>query len=86
MQMFFKIMILKNFANFTGKHECWSFFITKLQALKPATLLKTESRYFSMIFATSKEHLSFTEHLRWVLLKIMNSNSYLKVLSIVATK
>ena len=42
-QMFFKIGILKHFANFTGKHLCWSFFLMKLQALRPANLLKTDS-------------------------------------------
>ena len=42
MQMFFKIDILKNFTNFTGKNLCWSFFLTKLQALRLATLLKTD--------------------------------------------
>ena len=25
-QIFFKIGVLKNFANFTGKHQCWSLF------------------------------------------------------------
>ena len=30
--MFFKIGLLKNFANFTRKHLCWSFFFIKLQA------------------------------------------------------
>ena len=40
---FFKIEILKNFANSTGKHLCWSFFLIKLQALRPATLPKTDS-------------------------------------------
>ena len=29
-QMFFKIGVPKNFANFTGKHLCWSLFLTKL--------------------------------------------------------
>ena len=24
--------VLKNFANFTGKHLCWSLFLMKLQA------------------------------------------------------
>ena len=33
LQMFFKIGVLKNFANFTRKHLCWSFFLIKLQAL-----------------------------------------------------
>ena len=35
--------VLKNFANFTGKHLCWSLFFTKLQAFRPATLLKIDS-------------------------------------------
>ena len=42
-QMFFKIEVLKNFANFTGKHLCWSLFLIKFQALSPATLLKRDS-------------------------------------------
>ena len=41
--MFFKIGVLKNFLNFTGKHLCLSFFLIKLQALRPATSLKTDS-------------------------------------------
>ena len=32
-QMFFKIDVLKNFANFVGKHHCWSIFLIKLQPL-----------------------------------------------------
>ena len=27
--MFFKISVIKSFANFTGKHLCWSFLLTK---------------------------------------------------------
>ena len=42
-QMFFKIGVLKNFANFIGKHQCWSIFLIKLQAWRPATLLKRDS-------------------------------------------
>ena len=38
-QMFFKIGVLKNFANFTGKHLRWSIFLTKLQALRSPTQL-----------------------------------------------
>ena len=30
-QMFFEIVILKNFAIFTGKHLCWSLFFITLQ-------------------------------------------------------
>ena len=35
--------VLKNFAIFTGKHLCRSFFLTKLQAFRAATLLKRNS-------------------------------------------
>ena len=52
-QMFFKIGVLKNIANFTGKHLCWSLFLIKLQAYEICEILK---------------NTLFTEHLRWVLL------------------
>ena len=42
-QMFFTIGVLKNFAIFTEKHLCWSLFLIKLQASRPATLLKRDS-------------------------------------------
>ena len=42
-QLFFKIDVLENFPNFTGKHLCWSLFLMKLQAFRCATLLKRES-------------------------------------------
>ena len=31
---------LENFAKFTGKYLCWSFFFNKVSGLGPATLLK----------------------------------------------
>ena len=31
-QMFFKIGVLQNFSNFTGKHLCRSLFLVTLQA------------------------------------------------------
>ena len=31
LQIFFKIGVLKNFANFTGKHMCWSLFLKKFK-------------------------------------------------------
>ena len=42
-QMFFKINVFKNSAIFTGKHLCWSLFVIKLPACKPANLLKRDS-------------------------------------------
>ena len=58
-QMFFKIGVLKNFANFIGKHQCWSLFLIKLQAWRPATLLKRDSNtgVFLWNLRNSKEHL-----------------------------
>ena len=41
--MFFKIGVFKALANFIGKHQCWSIFLIKLQAWRPATLLKRDS-------------------------------------------
>ena len=32
LQMFFKIGVPKNFANFTGKHLCWNLILIKLLA------------------------------------------------------
>ena len=42
-QPFFKIGVLKNFAIFKEKHLCWSLFVIKLQAWRPAPLLKRAS-------------------------------------------
>ena len=36
--------VLKNFANVTGKHLCWSVFLMKSYAFRPATLLKRDSK------------------------------------------
>ena len=35
--------VLRNFANFTGKHLCWGFFLIELQAFGLAALLKIDS-------------------------------------------
>ena len=42
LQMFFKIGVPKNFANFTGKHQCWSLFY-EVAGLRFVTLLKRAS-------------------------------------------
>ena len=49
-QLFFKIDVLKNFENFTGKHLCWSFFFMKLQTFRPATLLKRDSNTGNLLW------------------------------------
>ena len=40
--MLFKISAFKKFANFTGKHLCWSFLLIKLKVFRPVTLLKRD--------------------------------------------
>ena len=42
-EMLFKKVVLKNFAHLTEKHLCWSLFLIKMEAWRPATLLKRES-------------------------------------------
>ena len=56
-QMFFNIGALKNFANFTGKHLCWSLFLIK----------KLQHRCFPVKFEQIFKNTYFTEHLRWLL-------------------
>ena len=34
LQILFKKVVLKNLANFTGKHMCWSLFLVNLPALQ----------------------------------------------------
>ena len=56
--------LLKNFANFTGKHLCWSLVLIKLQAWRSSFLLKRDSNT-----SVSCEFCQiFIEHLRWLLL------------------
>ena len=56
--------VLKNFANFTGKHLCWSLFFTKLQAFRPATLLKkTPTQVFSCEIWEILKNTYFEKHL-----------------------
>ena len=38
-----KKTVIKNFAIFTGKHLCWSYFLIKLLASRSATVLKRDS-------------------------------------------
>ena len=40
---YIKKAVLKNFAIFTGKRLCWGLFLIKLQAVRPAALLKRHS-------------------------------------------
>ena len=42
-EVLYKKSVFKNFANFTGKHLCWSLFLIELQALSAVTSLKRDS-------------------------------------------
>ena len=56
--------ILRNFAKFTGKHLCQSFFFNKVAGLRPAILLKTRLWHscFPVNFARFLRIPFFTEH------------------------
>ena len=70
--MFFKIGVLKNFANFTAKHVCLSLFLIKLQAWGPVTLLKRDSNTkFSCKICEILKTPFFREHLQRLLLRLV---------------
>ena len=55
---------LKNFANFSGKHLCWSLFLIKLQALGLQLHYKeTSTHVFSCEIYEISENAYFVEHL-----------------------
>ena len=59
LEMLCKKRIYKVFANFTGKHLCWSLFFNKVAGIIPATLLKRHSGtgVFLWILRNFSEHL-----------------------------
>ena len=68
--MFFEIGVLKNFLIFTENDPCWSLFLIKLHAFKPATLLKRDSNiYIFCEICEIFENAYFEEHLRATALK-----------------
>ena len=83
--LFFKIGVFKNFAILTGKNLCKSLFLTKLPAWRSATFLKRRLHHICFLVNIAK-FLNTTfcmEHLRWLLLKMIeeflrNSNLTLR--------
>ena len=68
-----KKAVLKNFAIFIGKHQCWSLFLIRLQAFRPATLSRKDSNtgvflWYCEIF----KNTYFDEHLRMATSGYMN--------------
>ena len=72
--MFCKKDVLQNFAETKGKHLCRSLFFDKIAVFRPATLLKKalRYRYFPTNFAKMLRILFFIEHLRCLLLLLIN--------------
>ena len=62
------------------KYMCWSLLLRKIQALRPANLLKRDSNtvIFLWNWQDFQEHFFFTEHLRWLVFKTSNSNKLFK--------
>ena len=56
-----KKVVLKDFANFTGEHPCWSLFLITLQVFRPASLLKRDSNTDVYLWNLR----NFSEHLFW---------------------
>ena len=80
----YKKGVLRNFAKFTGKQLCRSFFLNKVADLRPATLLKrTVAQVFSCEFCEIYKNTFFhktplvaaSEQLSISVLNIISQNS-----------
>ena len=82
--MFFKIGILKNFTNFTGLE----FLCNKVAGPRACNVIKNglQHKHFPYDICKLLKNNFFTEHLWWLLLKIINSSRYLRVFPVVAKK
>ena len=58
-EVFFKKNVLKNFANFTGKHLCWSLFFNKVTGLRACSFIKKSLQHRCVPVKLAK----FYEHL-----------------------
>ena len=54
---------LKNFANFKGKHLCWSLFLIKLQVLKLLVTVSTSSEQLFLLIKQFDTIITFSEQL-----------------------
>ena len=77
-QMFLEVGALENFANFTGKHLCWSLLLIKLQVWKACNIVKErlQHRCFSVNNAKFLRAAFFMEQfwccLSWLYLILIN--------------
>ena len=76
------------FRKFNRKTPVLEFLFNKVAGLKACNFIKNrlKHRCFPMKFANFLRTPFFREHFRWLLLKIMNSNNYLRVLPIFTTR
>ena len=83
--MFFKIGVLINFAQFTGKHLRLSLFLTKVAGLSPATLLKKRLWYgcFPVNFAKFLIALFSYNTSGGCLLFLISINIFMKVFMVI---
>ena len=74
-EVFSKKGVLRNFAKFTGKHLCQSLFFNKVANLRSAALLKKRlwHRCFPVNFEKFPRTAFIIEHLRWLLLSLVDS-------------
>ena len=70
-----KIGVLKNFTKFTGKHRCQSLFLLSCNFIKKETLTQVFSCKFCKIF----KNTFFTEHLCWLILRLLSYGLSLKL-------
>ena len=74
-EVFSKKGVLRNFAKFTEKHLCQSLFFNKVADLRSAALLKKRlwHRCFPVNFEKFLRTPFIIEHLRWLLLSLVDS-------------
>ena len=70
--------VLENFANFTGKHLCWSLSLMKSECLQ-LYLKETLAQMFSCEICDIFKNTYFIEHLRTELLLNFKDKFYVKL-------
>ena len=74
-EVFCKKSVLKNFANFKGKHLCWSLFLIKLRPQRDSNLGLTQTQRLR-----PRRHF-FTEHLQTAASETWTENENMPALS-----
>ena len=64
LEVFFKIVVLKKFAKFTGKHMCLSLFPNKVGGWSFFIKKETPKQVFSSEFCKNFKNIYFVEHMK----------------------